>query len=139
MEEENSYMCGFRYSIIFLPCRNLKEMHAFYNGVLGLPLVLDQGDCLIFSIGAHKKKPQGYWGFCNSMKSMADPEKVCLTLVVSSRKEVDQWHRKLTKQGVKCRKIPSHKPQFHIYNAFFQDPMNYTLEIQTFDVGYAPK
>jgi len=70
---------------------------------------------------------------------LAAPEKICLTLVVSTRKEVDQWHTKLTKLGVTCMHAPSYRPEFHIYNAFFRDPTNYTVEIQAFDSEYAPQ
>jgi len=29
--------------------------------------------------------------------------------------------------------------KYHIYNIFFKDPDGYTLEIQSFEVGYEPK
>jgi hypothetical protein len=129
---------GFKYSIVFLPYNNLETARNFYNGVLGLPIALEQSKCLIFHIGTNKLG--GYWGFCIGLKpELLDPEKVCLTLVVSTREEVDQWYKKLSSLNIPCKQIPSNKPEFHIYNVFFKDPMNYTLEIQTFDKKFAPR
>lgn len=126
---------GFEYLIVFLPCHDLQVVRNFYNVILGLPVALDQGDCLVFRIS---EKARGYWGFCTLKSKLANPEKVCLTLVVSSREEVDQWHRKLVTVDAPCTKEPSYSQQFHIYHTFFQDPMGYTLEIQAFDVEHAP-
>ncbi len=128
---------GFLYPIVFLPCRDLEVVRSFYNGILGLELVLDQGSCLIFQVGACGFG--GHWGFCSGGKSeLIHPKNVCLTLVVASRGEVDEWYERLTKLNVTCTKPPSYTAQFHIYNAFFRDPMNYTIVIQVFDVDYAP-
>jgi molybdate transport system regulatory protein len=137
-KEDKALPSDFQYPIVFLPVRDLEAMRLFYNGLLGLPIVLDQKKCLIFRVGA--KEISGYWGFCAGLKAeMTDPEKVCLTLVVATRKAVDRWHKELTRKGVICTKSPCHQPQFHIYNALFQDPMNYTLEIQTFDAEHEPR
>lgn len=129
---------GFLYPIVFLPCRDLGVVRSFYGGILGLELALDQGTCLIFRIGVSRSG--GYWGFCSGVKSeLADPENVCLTLVVSSREEVDEWYKRLMKLDVTCTKPPSYTSRFHIYNAFFRDPVNYTIEIQAFDAGHTPR
>ena len=129
---------GFQYPIVFLPCHDLRVVRSFYGDALRLPVALDQGKCLIFRIGI--KGSAGYFGFRKGFKSeLVDPEKVCLTLVVSTRSDVDQWHESLTKLGENCVRAPSYQPQFHIYNAFFRDPIGYTLEIQAFDEEYSPK
>jgi catechol 2,3-dioxygenase-like lactoylglutathione lyase family enzyme len=125
----------FEYPIVFLPCRDLQIMRNFYTDILGLPVALDQGDCVVFRIG---EKARGYWGFCTQKTELTHPEKVCLTLVVSSREEVDQWHRRLVNANVRCTQVPRHNQRFHIYHTFFQDPMGYTLEIQVFEIGHAP-
>lgn len=136
--EESALPEGFQYPIVFLPCRDLEVVRSFYSGILGLDLTLDQGSCLIFRIGS--SRAGGYWGFCSGVKSdLVSPKGVCLTLVVASREEVDEWHTRLTQLNVTCTKPPSHTTRFHIYNAFFRDPMNYTLEIQAFDAGHAPQ
>ena len=130
---------GFQYPILFLPCRDLQIVQSFYNGTLGLPIALDQGECVIFRVGG-SGVAKGYLGFCAGLgPELADPERVCLTLVVSTRREVDQWHRRLTELDVACISPPAYKPKFHIYNAFFRDPSGYTLEIQAFDDEYAPE
>lgn len=127
----------FQYPIVFLPCRDLEAMRAFYHGVLGLPVALDQGKCIIVRVGVGEIR--GYWGFCSGLRTeLSDPASVCLTLVVSSREEVDWWHKKLIECNVVCTKGPSYRREFHICNAFFRDPMGYTLEIQSFGNGYEP-
>ena len=92
---------------------------------------------MIFRVGPLGVR--GYWGFCVGLKpELTDPEQVCLTLVVSTRDVVDQWHRRLTRLNVTCLNPPAYNSQFHIYNTFFRDPSGYTLEIQAFDEEYAP-
>ena len=128
----------FQYPIVFLPCRDLQTTRLFYNRMLGFPIALDQGSCLIFRVGT--KETKGYWGFCvGASYELADPERICLTLVVSTQKQVDQWHAKLAKLCIVCKRAPSYRREFHIYNTFFQDPSNYSLEIQAFDSEHAPQ
>ncbi|MHA1205716.1 MAG: VOC family protein [Candidatus Heimdallarchaeaceae archaeon] len=53
--------------------------------------------------------------------------------------EVNLWAEFLKKKGVNLTKEPSMYEKYHIYNIFFKDPDGYTLEIQSFEVGYEPK
>lgn len=128
----------FKYPITFLPCKNLDEMIKFYTEILGLELALEQGDCFIIKIG---ESPHiSYWGFCSHYEDFITPaRRVCLTLVVDSPKEVDSWTQNLINQKVKCTRQAQATPQFKIYNAFFEDPMGYTIEVQSFDSDGQPK
>ena len=48
-------------AITFLKTRDLDATSAFYSGILGLPLALDQGACRIFAITGG-----AYIGFCRT-------------------------------------------------------------------------
>lgn len=127
----------FSYPITFLPCKSLEKIRNFYAEILKLPVVLEQAKCLIFQIG--KSDNAAFWGFCSHYTEfLTKPEKVCLTLVVESEREVDEWNSYLTSKNIFCTKEPKYNPTFKIYNAFYRDPMNYTVEIQSFDEGAKP-
>ncbi|MFX1536926.1 MAG: VOC family protein [Promethearchaeota archaeon] len=124
----------FLYPIIFLPTADLSQTRHFYENILKLPLALDQGACLIFRVGKY-----GYWGFCKqSEEGILNPEKVCLTLVVETRTEVDEWHNYLAKENVNVKRPPQYTAAYKIYNGFYLDPLGYTIEIQAFDTDGEP-
>ena len=50
----------FYQQITFLHSQDLQTTRHFYNEVLGLPLVRDQGSCLIFAV-----TESAYLGFAN--------------------------------------------------------------------------
>ncbi len=114
--------------VTFLHTRNLGETAVFYEQVLGLERVLDQGVCLIFATGG-----DAFLGFCESAGSRlgagetADP--VILTLV---SEDVDQWYDYLRNLNVPVEKPPTLNEKFNIYHLFLRDPNDYLLEIQTF-------
>ncbi|MHA1519859.1 MAG: VOC family protein [Promethearchaeota archaeon] len=126
------------YPMTFLPCRDLTATRDFYKGLLKLPIVLEQGPCVIFQIGESPNR--AYWGFCSHYTEFIDnPQHVCLTLVVESKKDVEAYHKMLLEASIECIKNPAETPQFKIYNTFFKDPMGYSLEIQMFYPEGKPK
>ncbi|MFX0096115.1 MAG: VOC family protein [Candidatus Hodarchaeota archaeon] len=124
----------FLYPITFLPSADLDQTRFFYEQILNLPLALDQGACLLFRIGKY-----GYWGFCKqSEEGILNPEKVCLTLIVNTHAEVDEWHSYLVGKKVRVKRPPQYTAAYKIYNGFYLDPMGYTIEIQAFDKDAQP-
>lgn len=115
---------AFTDAITFLPTRDLTATAAFYEEVLGLPLVVDQGTCRIYRAAA-----AAYLGFCERTAVPEPPEAVILTLVTE---RVDDWAVRLRAAGVSFEKEPALNPLYGIYHAFFRDPNGYLLEIQTF-------
>lgn len=115
--------------IIFLYCSSLVKTGAFYEGVLGFELVVDQGSCRIVRVA---RGGGGYLGYCQREEVWKDPIGVILTFVVSSRSEVDAWYGHLLERGVQIPDPPRINPAFDIYHFFFQDPDGYKLEIQSF-------
>lgn len=111
--------------ITFLYTRDLKTTSYFYEYVIGLELILDQGTCRIYRICSG-----GYLGFCEQDGAKTEHEDIIFTLVTN---EVDRWHRYLLSRGVEMEQPPVHNPAYNIYHLKFRDPNGYLLEIQRFD------
>lgn len=110
--------------ITFLPAPNWEATLHFYEHILGLPCVLDQGDCRIYQVAG-----EGFIGFCNRGEVPHPPEKVILTLVSP---EVEAWHRHLEAHGVPILKPPTYNERYQIVHLFACDPNGYWIEIQRF-------
>jgi catechol 2,3-dioxygenase-like lactoylglutathione lyase family enzyme len=110
--------------VTFLYTRDLRAGAAFYEGVLGLPLVLDQGTCRIYRVASG-----AFVGLCERADAPQEPQGVILTLVTQ---EVDAWYAYLSAQGVAFEKPPAYNAAYNIYHCFLRDPNGYLIEIQTF-------
>lgn len=110
--------------VTFLATRDLEANAAFYEGALGLSLVLDQGTCRIYRTGG-----DAYLGFCNHLPAAAEPLEVIVTLVTQ---EVDAWYAHLSQKGVPAAEPPILNPIYNIYHFFFRDPDGYLIEMQQF-------
>lgn len=126
--EQSSALTGpFDQQVTFLYTADLRATADFYEHVLGLPLVLDQGACRIYRVAT-----DAYLGFCRQAADadrQAQPAGVILTLVTD---EVDDWYERLRAQGVSFEKTPALNPKFSIYHCFLRDPNGYLIEIQRF-------
>jgi catechol 2,3-dioxygenase-like lactoylglutathione lyase family enzyme len=110
--------------ITFLATSDLQATAAFYEGVLSLPLMLDQGTCRIYGV-THN----AYLGFCTHLESPGQTPQVILTLV---SQEVDSWYAYLLNKGVVLEAPPALNPRYNIYHFFVRDPDGYLVEIQKF-------
>ena len=123
----------FSYPITFLPCRSLGEIRPFYEEILQLKVALEQKRCILFKIG------DSYWGFCDHYtERIGNPERICLTLVVDTKEDVNEWDARLESFNVPCKKPPAYNSDFKIYNGFYYDPTGYIIEIQAFDKDATP-
>lgn len=111
--------------ITFLHARDLAETRFFYTDLLGLPLVRDQGTCMIFKV-----TPDAYLGFCSHIEPISPGRKVILTLV---SEDVDGWYAYLLQNGLSQIDPPAANPKYQIYHFFIPDPNGYWIEIQRFD------
>ncbi len=111
--------------IVFLPAPAWQETCHFYEAILGLSCVLDQGDCRIYRVAG-----SGYVGFCQRGEAPQPTERVILTLVTEA---VDEWHAHLQAHGVAILKPPTYNEKYRIYHLFAQDPNGYLIEIQRFE------
>lgn len=114
----------FEQTVTFLHTSDLDATSHFYEDILELPLVRDQGVCRIY-----KTSGDAYLGFCTHLETPAKTG-IILTLVTPS---VDEWYATLRSKGVEIVNPPAHNPKYNIYHFFFKDPNGYTLEIQRFD------
>ncbi|GAB1422332.1 VOC family protein [Anaerolineales bacterium] len=115
---------AFQSQITFLYTSDLKQSVDFYENILGLRLVVDQGVCKIY-----ETSQAGYLGFCTKAELPADLSMIILTLITD---EVDDWYETLSQQGVICENKPKISEAYGVYHFFFRDPMGYRLEIQKF-------
>lgn len=110
--------------VTFLRTADLGTTAEFYETVVGLPLILDQGSCRIYRTGG-----TSFIGFCHHLEAPALPQGIILTLVSS---DVDGWYHYLQEHGVSIERKPLHNLRFNIYHFFFRDPSGYLIEIQQF-------
>lgn len=114
----------FDQTVTFLHTNDLQATAHFYEEILKLPLVRDQGVCRIY-----KTSQDAYLGFCTHLE-IPHQKGIILTLVTDN---VNIWYEGLKAKGVEVTKPPIHNPKYQIYHFFFKDPNGYTLEIQRFD------
>jgi catechol 2,3-dioxygenase-like lactoylglutathione lyase family enzyme len=110
--------------ITFCYTRDLEATSRFYQQVIGLDLVLDQGGCRIYCTAGG-----AYLGFCEREET-PEPRGIIITLVTD---DVDAWYDRLVDRGVEPEEPPTHNPMYRIYHFFVKDPNGYTVEIQRFD------
>lgn len=110
--------------ITFLRTPDLAATAHFYEAVLGLELLLDQGDCRIYRWAG-----DGYLGFCRTDEPLSEPHRVVLTIVAQ---DVEGWHAHLTAHGVETDGPPRDNATFRITHFYAADPSGYRLEVQRF-------
>lgn len=112
--------------ITFVSVQDLARTAVFYQEILRLPLVLDQGSCHIYRVTG-----QAFVGVCEHLDGAElGPDGVILTLVTE---DVDGWHTYLRAHEVTIEKPPTLNERFNIYQLFARDPDGYLIEIQKFE------
>ena len=123
----------FAQAVTFLYVAELAASRRFYNEVLGLAPVLEQGGhCALYAAAPGGR---AFLGLCcaNGPRELRDPRTpggVVVTLVAA---EVDGWHARLTAAGAKMLGPPALSGEHGVYGFFFHDPDGYLLEIQRFE------
>lgn len=113
--------------ITFLYVDDLDRSSAFYQGVMGLQMVLDQAHCRIYRTGK-----TAYLGICENQDqgNQEEREGVIFTLVVD---DVRGWYDYLRDQGWEMLEEPKYNERYLITHFFFRDPDGYLIEIQRFE------
>lgn len=114
----------FDQQVTFLYTLDLETTKHFYEEVMGLALVLDQGGCRIYRVS-----DDGFLGFCQREEAQRSPKGIVFTFVTTA---VDEWYEFLAGQGVEFEKPPARNEEYNIYHCFLRDPNGYLLEIQQF-------
>ena len=110
--------------VTFLYTENLEGTSHFYEEILALPLILDQGGCRIYRIC-----DDGFLGFCQREGVSSNKGGIVYTFVTQ---QVDEWYTYLKDKDVELVKAPEENPNYNIYHFFFRDPNGYLLEVQKF-------
>lgn len=110
--------------ISFLPSTDLKRSADFYERVLGLSLVVDQGACRIYAV-----TETALIGVC--LREAFDGEPAVVTTLVAD--DVDGWCERIVAEGWTLRSGPRYSETYKIYHAYIDDPDGNVLEIQRFD------
>ena len=113
-------------AITFFYYRDLPRAMAFYEGVLGLPLAIDQGWCKIYRLcpGAHVGLVDETRGM-NKWQAMK-PVQLCLRVP-----DVDAWFAYAQAQGLENLSELFVNDALGIRAFVFTDPEGYQIEIQS--------
>ncbi|MCS6921832.1 MAG: VOC family protein [Elioraea sp.] len=124
-------MSGFAQAITFLYADPAEESWRFYEEVVGLPLVQDQGPCRIYEAAAGAR---AFLGVCRARAPRAsdDPRAVGGVVFTFVSDDVDAWYVRLRTRGVAIPDPPSLSETYRVYHFFFRDPAGYLLEVQRF-------
>lgn len=115
---------SFDQQVTFLYVADLAISNHFYEDVLGLAMVLDEGACRIYRVAG-----EAFIGLCRNENRKVDPEGVTVTFVTN---RVDYWYERLIDHGVTVEGPPKVTEEFKIYNFFARDPDGARLEFQKF-------
>lgn len=117
-------MPRFESQITFCYTDNLAHTSEWYQRVLGLELVIDQGSCHILRVVG-----QGFIGFCQRDSVGINHDDLILTFVSD---DVDGWYDRLRSAGAIIVGKPERNEAYGIYHFFARDPNGYRIEIQRF-------
>lgn len=113
--------------ITFLYYKDLEPPRAFYEDVLGLPLVEDQGWARIY-----RTSPTSFVGLVDETRGslkVKEDSAVMITFVVD---DVPGWYEHLQAHGVKIRRPYGRSEEIQIEYFFAEDPGGYVLEFERF-------
>ena len=113
--------------ITFLYFKELAEPAHFFEEVLGLPKVDDQGFARIYRIsgGAFIGIVDEAQGYCDAPAA----KNMLITLVTE---DVHQWYERLKAAGVAIDAAPAIHEKANVEGFFFEGPGGYAFEIQKF-------
>ena len=117
--------------VTFLYAQDAAACWDFYERVMELPLVQDQGRVRIYEVAGSR----AFLGVCMAGAPRAgdDPRAeggVCFTFVTP---DVQGWYDFLLAKGAVIVKPPEHSAQWRIHHFFLHDPAGNLLEVQRFE------
>ena len=113
------------YSITFFYYEDIHAVAPFYENVLGLELVLDQGLARIYRIAG-----KCYFGIADGNRGHLKHQEKSAVLLTIVAQDVEGWHAKL-----KAASVPGLSDLLRgrfCEHFFFEDPAGYAIEIQRF-------
>jgi predicted enzyme related to lactoylglutathione lyase len=113
--------------ITFFYYRDLPAAQKFYEDVLGLRMMVDQGFCKIYQVS-----PTSFVGLVDEKQgshSASETKSVTLSFVT---KEIDEWYEYLVSKGTKLRGPISDSSRHPTRGFVAYDPEGYCLEFEKF-------
>jgi predicted enzyme related to lactoylglutathione lyase len=117
-------------NLTFFYYRDLPTAMNFYEGVLGLDLVIDQGFCKIYKI-----TPHSFVGLVDGVSGTHKPHEikpVILSFVAPDAATVDAWHTHLVAHGATIFRPLGTSEKIGVHGFMALDPEGYTLEFEAF-------
>jgi catechol 2,3-dioxygenase-like lactoylglutathione lyase family enzyme len=113
--------------ITFLYYHEIEPIASFYEDVLGLELVEDQGWARIY-----RSSGNAFLGLVAGDRGFHKPQEKNAVLVTLAVADVPRWYRYLQDQGVKLLTEIIHSEEIQVQCFFFEDPGGYTYEVEQF-------
>lgn len=122
----------FDQLVTFLYAEDPAPSWRFYEEVLGLPLVQDQGSCRIYAAAPGGR---AFLGVCGARgpRVTDNPRVQGGAVITFVHPDVEGWHARLQAKGVEILGAPRRSEAFRVISFFFRDPAGYTLEVQRFE------
>ena len=113
-------------AITFLYYRDLPAAMRFYEDILGLPLIIDQGWCKIYQLcsGAHV-------GLVDETRGMNKWQPIKTVQLCIRVPDVDAWYAYATEENLDDLSELFVNDEIGIRAFVFNDPEGYQIEIQT--------
>ncbi|NNM74682.1 VOC family protein [Enterovirga aerilata] len=111
-------------------CSKMEETRAFYENVMGFPVVEDVENWVSFRVGATllTLRPRGGFPVCDDGPRPAGSAAVQLAFRVPLQ-AVDRCHEELVAKGVPILREPTDLPKWRHRTLFFRDPEDNVVEI----------
>ena len=116
---------GVKGLITWLYYKDLPKAMKFYERVMGLKMVVDQGWSKIY-----KASEGGYVGLVDESKGYHRANEIKPVILCLNVLDAEAWYSKLVKAGVKIEKKPEESSRLKIKVFMFKDPEGYVIEIQ---------
>ncbi len=117
----------FSSQITFLYFDDLKDATLFFEEILQLTKVDDQGFAKIYQIS-----DRAFLGIVNASQGYCQAPTEQNTLITLVTDDVRQWYEHLKSRGVKIDEPPKHQEKANVECFFFNGPGGYAFEIQRF-------
>jgi predicted enzyme related to lactoylglutathione lyase len=116
---------GVRGLITWLYYRELSQAMKFYENVVGLKMVVDQGWSKIYKI-----RDGAYIGLVDGEKGYHRPSDIKPVIICLNVDSADDWYEMLKEKGVEIEEKPQESERLKIKVFMFKDPEGYVIEIQ---------
>ena len=113
------------YAITFFYYDDIHAVVPFYEKVLGLELVLDQGLARIYRIAG-----KCYFGIVDGNRGHLKHQEKSAVLLTMVAQDVEGWHKRIIDAGVNG--VSDVLRGTFCEHFFFEDPAGYAIEIQRF-------